>query len=85
MLICACGAFSLIGFPLDDIWHRLFGQDVTLWGPTHLMLIGGAAMTLIGIAVLLVEGMRANGRYGTPRPRAVVGRRSRAASRSPAA
>ena len=48
VLICACGAFSLIGFPLDDIWHRLFGQDVTLWGPTHLMLIGGAAMTLIG-------------------------------------
>ena len=60
VLICACGAFSLIGFPLDDIWHRLFGQDVTLWGPTHLMLIGGAAMTLVGIAVLAVEGMRAN-------------------------
>ncbi|HSS42689.1 MAG TPA: hypothetical protein VLK37_09105 [Solirubrobacterales bacterium] len=60
VLICACGAFSLIGFPLDDIWHRLFGQDVTLWGPTHLMLIGGAAMTLVGIAVLTVEGMRAN-------------------------
>jgi hypothetical protein len=64
VLICACGAFSLIGFPLDDIWHRLFGQDVTLWGPTHLMLIGGAAMTLIGIAVLTVEGMRARSRRG---------------------
>src|SRR3954452_2311434 len=60
VLICACGAFSLIGFPLDDIWHRIFGQDVTLWGPTHLMLIGGAAMTLVGIAVLSIEGMRAN-------------------------
>jgi hypothetical protein len=64
VLICACGAFSLIGFPLDDIWHRLFGQDVTLWGPTHLMLIGGAAMTLIGIGVLTVEGMRARTRRG---------------------
>ena len=50
--------FALIGFPLDDVWHRLFGQDVTLWGPTHLMLIGGAAMTLIGIAILMVEGGR---------------------------
>src|SRR3982751_6223055 len=60
VLICACGAFSLIGFPLDDVWHRLFGQDVTLWGPTHLMLIGGAAMTLVGIAVLSIEGLRAN-------------------------
>ncbi|HEY6729477.1 MAG TPA: hypothetical protein VI039_00430 [Solirubrobacterales bacterium] len=66
VLICACGAFSLIGFPLDDVWHRLFGQDVTLWGPTHLMLIGGAAMTLVGIAVLSVEGMRATASSGSP-------------------
>ena len=66
VLICACGAFSLIGFPLDDVWHRLFGQDVTLWGPTHLMLIGGAAMTLVGIAVLLVEGARSVGVRSLP-------------------
>jgi hypothetical protein len=57
LLIAAAGAFALIGFPLDDMWHRLFGQDVTLWGPTHLMLIGGAGMTLIGQAVLTAEGM----------------------------
>ncbi|HKT83666.1 MAG TPA: hypothetical protein VJQ84_07495 [Solirubrobacterales bacterium] len=70
VLIAACAGFSLIGFPLDDVWHRLFGQDVTLWGPTHLMLIGGAAMTLIGIGVLTVEGMRsraARGEGGPPR------------------
>jgi hypothetical protein len=59
VLICACGAFALLGFPLDDVWHRLFGQDVTLWGPTHLMLIGGASMTLVGIAVLQTESRRA--------------------------
>jgi hypothetical protein len=60
VLIAVCGGFSLIAFPLDDVWHRLFGQDVTLWGPTHLMLIGGAAATLVGVAVLLVEARRAN-------------------------
>ena len=58
LLMAAAGGFALTGFPLDDVWHRLFGQDVTLWGPTHLMLIGGAGMTLIGQAVLLTEGMR---------------------------
>src|SRR4051794_40661965 len=67
VLIAACGAFSLVGFPLDDVWHRLFGQDVTLWGPTHLMLIGGAAMTLIGLAVLLVEAGDASDAAGRRR------------------
>jgi hypothetical protein len=56
ILITLAGGYALIGFPLDDVWHRLFGQDVTLWGPTHLMLIGGAGMTLIGQAILLREG-----------------------------
>jgi hypothetical protein len=59
VLMCATGFFSLIAFPLDDVWHRLFGQDVTLWGPTHLMLIGGAVMTLLGIAVIQAEVLRA--------------------------
>jgi hypothetical protein len=59
ILMAACGAFALMGFPLDDVWHRLFGQDVTLWGPTHLMLIGGAGLSLVGQAVLLAEGMAA--------------------------
>ena len=67
VLITACGAFSLIGFPLDDVWHRLFGQDVTLWGPTHLMLIAGAAMTLVGQAVLLVEARRSLAKSGSTR------------------
>jgi hypothetical protein len=69
VLIAVCGSFSLIAFPLDDVWHRLFGQDVTLWGPTHLMLIGGAATTLVGVAVLLVEARRANAAAGVDRER----------------
>ena len=59
IMLFACAAFSLLGFPLDDGWHRLFGQDVTLWGPTHLMLFGGAALTIVGRSALLVEGIRA--------------------------
>jgi hypothetical protein len=59
VVLAACGAFALVGFPLDDGWHRLFGQDVTLWGPTHLMLIGGASLSLMGIGILLAEGTRA--------------------------
>ena len=56
LLIAASGLYALLGFPLDDVWHRLFGQDVTLWGPTHLMLITGAGLSLVGILVLESEG-----------------------------
>jgi hypothetical protein len=70
LMMAACGAFALLGFPLDDMWHRLFGQDVTLWGPTHLMLIGGASLATLGGMVLMGEAITAEGRdperEGTP-------------------
>jgi hypothetical protein len=63
-LLLGCGAFSLLGFPLDDVWHRLFGQDVTLFGPTHLMLIGGAALATLGGWLLILEGVQVSGTTG---------------------
>jgi hypothetical protein len=62
LMMAACGAFALSGFPLDDMWHRLFGQDVTLWGPTHLMLVGGASLATLGGMVLMGEAITATGR-----------------------
>ena len=56
VLILVCSGIALTGFPLDDIWHRIFGQDVTLWGPTHLLLFGGASMSTLGAMILLTEG-----------------------------
>ncbi|HEX8646996.1 MAG TPA: hypothetical protein VF715_08835 [Thermoleophilaceae bacterium] len=59
LAIAFFGALALVAFPLDDTWHRLFGQDVTLWGPTHLVLVGAAACATLGLWVLLTEGRRA--------------------------
>ncbi len=51
--------FVIIGFgtlidlaaaPLDNYWHALYGIDVTLWSPFHLM--GMAGSTLAGIGLL---------------------------------
>lgn len=53
--------FGMAAFPLDDLWHRVFGQDVTLWGPTHTMIIGGTAGVGIGGVLLLIEGALAAG------------------------
>ncbi|HJR46261.1 MAG TPA: hypothetical protein VJ927_11720 [Actinomycetota bacterium] len=61
VLLGVCGLIAVMGFPLDDVWHRLFGQDVTLWGPTHIQMVGGAALSTLALWVLLVEGIRAAG------------------------
>jgi|GEM_PF-536420 len=48
-VIAALGAaLALASAPIDDTWHRLFGLDVTLWSPPHLMLIGGMAIAAFG-------------------------------------
>lgn len=72
VLMAACGLYALIGFPLDDIWHRIFGQDVTLWGPTHLMLIGGAGLSLVAVLLLEHEGRLAMGREAELAPRMIL-------------
>ena len=61
ILMAGCGLYALTGFPLDDIWHRIFGQDVTLWGPTHLMMIGGAGFSTLTAIMLNHEGLKAMG------------------------
>lgn len=57
----AAGLFTLIGFPFDFAWHELFGEDVTLWGPSHLTLIGGGALSVLGFAILAFEARRSAG------------------------
>ena len=66
-LLLLCGGLAMIGFPLDDVWHRIFGQDVTLWGPTHVLMIGGASLAPIAAWLLLVEGRCAVGKPGPGR------------------
>ncbi|WNG87401.1 hypothetical protein C6A87_027285 [Mycobacterium sp. ITM-2016-00317] len=59
IVMAGCGLYALLGFPLDDMWHRIFGQDVTLWGPTHLMMIGGAGFSTLAALYLEHEGRKA--------------------------
>jgi hypothetical protein len=45
-------ALTVLAAPIDDLWHRLFGLDVTLWSPPHLLGIVGAAIN--SLACLLI-------------------------------
>jgi hypothetical protein len=59
LLLAVCGVIALLGFPLDDVWHRIFGQDVTLWSPTHIQMVGGASLATLCMWILVGEARRA--------------------------
>jgi hypothetical protein len=48
-------AMTLAAAPVDDLWHRLFGVDVTLWSPPHLMGILGGIVNSLGCLVIARE------------------------------
>jgi hypothetical protein len=53
--LAVIGLGAMSGFPLDDVWHHFYGIDVTMWGPTHLIMIGGAAVTPIALWLVLAD------------------------------
>ncbi len=57
---------ALAGFPLDDLWHRLFGQDVTEWGPTHVLMIGGTVMLPYGLLLAAAEARQVGRSLAAP-------------------
>jgi hypothetical protein len=63
IVMLVCGGVALLGFPLDACWHALFGEDVTLWGPTHLFMIGGAGVSTLGVWMVMRQGFE----LGRPR------------------
>jgi hypothetical protein len=50
--LAALGAAALVGFPLDELWHLEYGIDVTMWSPTHMLMILGASFS--GLASWLI-------------------------------
>lgn len=49
------GSGALTGFPLDELWHARYGVDVTMWSPTHMLLILGASLSGIAAWLVLAE------------------------------
>jgi hypothetical protein len=62
----ALGLGAVSGFPLDEVWHLEYGVDVTMWSPTHMLMILGATFTGLAAWLILAEsGVRpTDGRWG---------------------
>ncbi len=57
-------ALTVLAAPIDDMWHRLFGIDVTLWSPPHLLGLAGSAVNSLGCLLLAREAYPADRRTG---------------------
>ncbi|GCE05633.1 hypothetical protein [Dictyobacter aurantiacus] len=44
---------AAIAFPLDSYWHSLYGIDVALWTPFHVMILVGMGSMPLGAAFML--------------------------------
>jgi hypothetical protein len=55
-------ALTIIAAPIDDLWHRLFGIDVTLWSPPHLLGLAGAQINSIACLLIAREAWPAGSR-----------------------
>src|SRR5216683_1098285 len=46
---------AAIAFPLDAYWHALYGIDVAIWAPFHIMIIVGMALVALGAIYMLMS------------------------------
>ena len=59
IVLAGVGALlAAVAFPLDDYWHTLYGVDVTLWAPFHVMIITGMVVSGAGSLFTLATEAR---------------------------
>ncbi len=65
-LVGYCSLLAAMAFPLDAYWHTLYGIDVALWTPFHLMLLTSMGLVALGATHLLFSTARLATRVGVP-------------------
>ena len=55
---------AAVAFPLDAYWHALYGIDVAIWAPFHVMFVMGMAIVALGAAYMLVSAAHLAARAG---------------------
>ncbi|HEY5003039.1 MAG TPA: hypothetical protein VII61_07810 [Ktedonobacteraceae bacterium] len=62
---------AAIAFPLDAYWHALYGIDVAIWAPFHIMFVMGMAIVALGAAFMLVSAANLAGDNGSHRAKRI--------------
>src|SRR5215472_9606011 len=56
MFVTGFGVLTLVvSAPLDNYWHELYGIDVTLWAPFHVMGLVGGLIAVLGVVYVFAS------------------------------
>ena len=55
---------AAVAFPLDAYWHALYGIDVAIWAPFHVMFIASMGLVALGAAYMLSSAAHLAARIG---------------------
>jgi hypothetical protein len=55
---------AAVAFPLDAYWHALYGIDVAIWAPFHVMFVASMGLVALGVAYMLSSAAHLAGRSG---------------------
>ncbi|GAC1643381.1 MAG: hypothetical protein NVS4B12_07610 [Ktedonobacteraceae bacterium] len=56
---------AAVAFPLDSYWHALYGIDVAIWAPFHIMFAFGMGIVAFGAAYMLLSAANLTSQVGT--------------------
>lgn len=72
-IICGLGPLiCAIAAPFDNYWHQLYGIDITLWSPFHLMGAIGGMLTAFGLVYAFASEVVID-RHASRSPRTFLG------------
>lgn len=60
---------TLISAPLDNYWHELYGIDIALWAPFHMMGTFGGVVGIVGMLYIFASEETISREAGLPRRR----------------
>lgn len=63
LTLLVSGGLAVVGYWIDEIWHAIYGLDVTMWSPPHMLMISSAVFTPMAAWLLLSEAGRPKVRW----------------------
>jgi hypothetical protein len=62
VIAIAASVVPPVALALDEVWHRIFGLDTSLWSPTHLLAILSGPLSFLSISAIAAADLNRSDR-----------------------